>query len=300
MTTREKTELQQRLMSAEGLAARLSKYTGPFGDGGFSHHVAELRERLQATQESKAKAAHVELTFQGPPVQGEEGIRAGFAAKAVDLFQKAVTAFSEGNGSSDLFITAPARGSFGFVLEELTQSDLYESPLSATVDRVSELIGRIAGSRDTAAVDDLDPKQVGALQGLMEALGKAGVRTKIHSDKSSANVDSEGALWAATFMDRVQTEESELHLPGFLNGVLPTKRRFEFRNADGRVITGQLAPDADVEQLQRWVQRSCTAVMAVTVIHYPSGKTRTFQRLRSVVVPGDVETLALAEQDEPG
>ena len=92
--------------------------------------AAELVD-LEAPQREKAS---VDLTFAGGPVlHDQQGIRASFASKALALFEESVAAVAAALSQSTevrrsgpipnrqentLFVTAVARGSFGFRLEE--------------------------------------------------------------------------------------------------------------------------------------------------------------------------------------
>lgn len=273
--------LKQQLASARSLAEHSS---GAFGDGGLSHHIGQLERELESMQAHVSKAARVTLTFRGPKVVGQQGIDASFGSDAVHAFQKLISAFSP-NAPARLFITGPARGSFGFVLEELGQQQLLgDSSVSSTVEAVTATFEKLVKRREETAMDDLDSGQVSALKAFLKVLVTSGSYAHVASDSSESRISPDDATWMTELAEQIGVTTTTAVFVGTLSGTLPNGRRFEFVPAeDPRVISGVIdtALDIDVDVKPFW-DRHCVAVIEKTVTEYPSGYTRTKFTLKSV------------------
>lgn len=295
-TERERKELAQQVGAAELLRADIPP--GPLGDGGLGAHIAELREQLARSGEPSKAGARVEVTFSGPPVLGQVGIRADFTALATSRFQRLVNGFSLAGADSSLFITAPARGSYGFVFEELGQQPLAESPLADAIDAMNSTLRGVGRERSARALDNLEPRQVKPLIAFLKVLSRAKVRVRIASRTQDTVLEAGDADWALETANQIRTTVTTEEVAGSLEGVLPTSRKFEFKPSTGPGFGGVVAPTLDIEKtVQPWVTRACTATFTKTVTEYPSGYTRTTRRLDAVAAEPTAEAGAGPEHE---
>lgn len=141
----------QRIQSAGGIAAI-----------GMNRRRAELEAEQRSLTTTIARLAAGELTFAGDPVVGSQALLADFAAPALQAFEKAVIALAAarerplasrarlpGRAQNQLFVTAIAHGSFGFVLEELDEDAGQQGTLDFEIDEPSPLA---AAMRDAQAI----------------------------------------------------------------------------------------------------------------------------------------------------
>lgn len=233
----------------------------------------ELRDLIAGfAGEPDETTASAILFFGGHPVSGMLGIESEFAGAAVTKFQDLVAkvmAQEAGalgqrgvvphKGASTLHITNVARGSFGFVLEEVSpQGQLVDTPLKAAVDETVELLdafGEVDEAQFQAAVETIDQRVLGTAREFFDLMRQGGATFRLVAGLSDHSFGAEAVARAAERATTTTVEDAEQRVLGQLAGVLPEAHQFEFRVADDRgVIRGKvdraLTPDA-LTQLNR-------------------------------------------------
>lgn len=142
----------------------------------------ELETEIQTLLESKVSEASIAMFFRGGPVIGSRGISAEFAGKTLSVFQEMVTrqfaktqlgALGERGpipmkDVTTLMLTGIAQGSFGFLLEEISeQPHLLDTALKETIEQVVHIINAAGAVEDmdfNNAAEDLDPRTLMALK----------------------------------------------------------------------------------------------------------------------------------------
>ena len=192
--------LRADLAAVEALLKQRSEIEDPIGWFQFNQRKAELESKIAELQTSEVQSAAVALYFGGRPVIELRGIFADFGSKAVAAFQSIVsTWFAALEGPlgergpvpqrerSALMITEVARGSFGFVLEEIESSSAPELPVTSLKDVVDEVCGLIHSLADPAESDEdeldrlpeaLDKRVLGDLQAFFRHLHDSGATLK--------------------------------------------------------------------------------------------------------------------------
>lgn len=259
------------------------------GEIQLEHRLSKLANKLKELKNNTAldNSASVALFFGGKPVLGSKGISADFAGTALEQFQNLISktfAKSEAGqlGSrgkipfkahSELMVTGLARGSFGFVLDEMSdQVESESSELTHVIDKATHLL------RDTAAQDDA------VFEGLIEELD---ARTLLALKEMFANLDTNEATLrvvegdldilldsSAIHRGKIRTEatlieEKTTEVAGVLEGLLPEHRKFEIRDDSGQLIYGSATKDA-VDQFEKAsksvIGKRCLASVTVKTV----------------------------------
>lgn len=160
------------------------------GEMQLEHRIAELSNKLNSLKEEafSDNSASVALFFGGQPVLGSKGIAAEFAGTALEQFQNLIAKIFANNevgdlgerglvpfkANSELMVTGLARGSFGFVLDEMSdQVQLEPSQLSHVIDKATLLLRDSAAQDDAvfeSILEDLEPRTLVALRDLFKNL----------------------------------------------------------------------------------------------------------------------------------
>lgn len=266
----EKGTLEHAVQTVSGILERAS----------FEYRLDEVIEEIAGLETTQDRAtAQIKLVFYGAPVVEAVGIEAGFAADALaayqDLIAKAAVPANIMQASGPirasrlarLHVTDLIRGSFGFELRDLAPVD--GSALSATVEESARLI-EAAGSNDDEFVDTIvsyHPRVQQALATFFKTISDADATFQLATNESIAEFPKEkiaaaSARLARNIRQEEDTEEEEL---GFLLGVLPHSRQFEFGEPkSSETWKGRVAREADVDEIARFANTEVLAKFRVS------------------------------------
>lgn len=298
---------QADLAAVESLLARRSRQADPVGWLQFSKRKETLERQISELQTQVATGASLALFFGGLPVFGSRGIKADFGAKAIEQFQDVVTKrFAEFQGpigtrgplkqadQADLMITDIARGSFGFVLEELNQDHLVESPLKHVVDDVIDLIYQTSAPDEGAFdsfVEAVDPRVLASLRSFFQILDGEGASMRIVEDQREFSLPREAIARARSRTDTIEISETEEPFEGKLY-LLPEGRKFELHLLDGSSIRGSVAVEflkvllGDGTEVPGGILGiEHTVVVRVRTVKMPNAPTKYVYRLLSLADP---------------
>lgn len=226
---------------------------------------ANLQQALADVGDAvEAATASVALFFGGRPVIGSKAIDSRFGTAAVSAFQDLVAKIqtqSDGGlgkrgplpdiGEKSLHITDVARGSFGFILEEIVdQASLVESPLKSAVDAASDLLQSFAhGSEEkfeeeVAAYDD---RVLAAAASFVGTLRNFGATARVVANETEFRLSTEAVELAAARAKTTTLIEDEAWIIGTLSGALPESHMFEFKANDESVGTFRGKVDKSVD-----------------------------------------------------
>jgi hypothetical protein len=237
------------------------------GEMQLEHRITELTSKLESLKEESLidNGASVALFFGGQPVLGSKGIAAEFAGQALEQFQNLISkvfANSEVGGlggrgkvpfkaNSELMVTGLARGSFGFVLDEMSdQVQLESSQLTHVIDKTAHLL------RDSAAHDDavfeslleeLEPRTLIALRDLFTNLDSSKATIRVVEKELDFTLDTASIHRARVRIEATSIEEVTTEIEGTLVGFLPEHRKFELADNSGKLFYGSATEEA-VEQ----------------------------------------------------
>ena len=195
-----------RKLERDFVSADLAAVTGLLAQLGDEDVMARMglelrRDELQQTiahldEAGIEPAASAALFFGGGPVVGSRGIETEFAGSAISKFQdivaKVLARESGGLGqrgvvpnkaASTLHITNIVRGSFGFLLEEVSpQPSLMETSLKTAMDETSRLL-RALGEPDEeqfrTVAETIDQRTLGTAREFFELMRQSGATLRL-------------------------------------------------------------------------------------------------------------------------
>jgi hypothetical protein len=292
---------RSELSSVEELLQQAISYGDPVGELQFKYKKSELESELKDLLSQEEMSASVALFFGGKPVFGSRGINADFAGKALSDFQDIIFKFfaslefgqlgSRGKTAftrnSQLMITQVAKGSFGFILDELSeQLTLTESSLKVTVEKAVKLIEDSAAQDQTNFDDslkDLDHRTLVSLKNFFIDLDKNDATIRLVEGEKDFQLDEQAIKRARNRTENTSIDESTSILTGELLGLLPEHKRFEFKVSDGKTIIGTCSSEA-AETYQERINsvapiKNCEIEVVIRKIKPINRQERTIYRL---------------------
>lgn len=252
-----------------------------------------IEDRLEALDEELAQLpavarqpARARLTFDGKPVIGTHGVFADFGMKAVGRFSDAIATVAAsltaplapmgpipGREQNQMLITNVALGSFGFELEELDQGRFAfddKTPVALALERTQRLLEGSAGADDEVLADaaaELDQRALDKVRSFVEALADSEAVCSLHVGEHAFRFTDPGQVRRS--LERLSADnlrESEEVREGVFEGVLPTRRTFEFR-AGGEVLMGKIGPAvADAHEINAHLNNPAQVRLLVTQV----------------------------------
>ena len=248
--------LKAELSTITSLLGERTEQDDPIGWYQLSIRKGELEKELSAVEETNEPEAKVGLFFGGRPVYGSKGILAKFAGKALDEYQDLISMryASQTTGSlgsagriplqehSQLMITDVARGSFGFILEEIAENhSLIDTPLKAVSEEIAELVYRISLSEDDffdTMVDAMDDRLLTSLKSFFKVLDDNGATLRIVEGIKEYQLDREDVQRARLRTEVMEISEDKKEAIGRLY-FMPAAKKFELHVSDSdEVIKG--------------------------------------------------------------
>jgi len=260
---------------------------------------AEISE-LERDQETKASVA---LFFGGRPVFGSRGVSADFAGRALDGFQEIISKVyanlelgrmgSRGRvplaGKTNLMITEVAKGSFGFVLDELNdQMEMADTALKKVVDDVAiilEKTGAIEDSSFEEVLEEIDDRTLISLKDFFKNLEKSEATLRVVEGSKEFVLDDDSVKRGKIRTESTFIDENEEVMEGVFIGFLPEHKKFEFKLNSGEVIWGTATKDVaesyanSVEKGLSIINKKWRAKFDVRVVKPLNRPTKTLYRL---------------------
>ena len=245
-----------------------ARQSGDFvGEMQLEHRISELSGKLESLKENTVSdnSASVALFFGGQPVLGSRGIAAEFAGTALEQFQNLIAKIFANNevgdlgergkvpfkANSELMVTGLARGSFGFVLDEMSdQVQLESSQLSHVIDKAALLLRDSAAQDDAvfeSILDELEPRTLIALRDLFSNLDSRKATIRVVEKELDFTLDGPSIHRARIRTEATSIEESTTEIEGKLVGFLPEHRKFELADRTGKIFYRSATKEA-VEQ----------------------------------------------------
>jgi hypothetical protein len=262
--------LSSEITTVKGLLASARQYDDIVGELQLEHRIEKLTRKFEMLKENSPKdnSASVALFFGGKPVLGSKGIAAEFAGTALEQFQNLIAKTFATNevgelgargkipfkAQSELMVTGLARGSFGFVLDEMSeQIEMESSELTHIIDKATHLL------RDTAAQDeavfeslleDLDPRTLLALRDFFSNLDSNKATLRVVEKDLDIILDNSAIHRGKIRTEATSIEEKTTEIEGVLVGFLPEHKKFEIRDELGNIIYGSATTEA-VDQFEK-------------------------------------------------
>lgn len=268
--------IRAELSSINKLIEEAEQYGDFVGASQFKYRQSELEKELNESSYKNKYTASVALFFSGKPVYGSRGINADFAGKALDSFQEIVSkifslteigtqskrgpvAFSK---SSKLAITGVAQGSFGFLLDEITeQQSLIKTELRHVIENVTELLDKTVSPDESEfeeATEKLDKRALLAFSKFFKNLDSNGAKLKLVEGNSEHFFDSESIRIARNRIENTSIEEKVDTIEAEMFGFLPDSRKFELK-IENKIIFG-LASKVALESFEKFMVDDSTVL----------------------------------------
>lgn len=281
--------LSSEITTVRELLLSACKYGDFIGEMQLEHRLLKLTKKLEHLKEDSIgdNSASVALFFGGQPVLGSKGIAAEFAGLALGQFQNLIEKVFANNAASGLeerrrvsfgarsklMVTDLARGSFGFILDEMSlQTQIESSELSQIIGKATFLI------RDTAAQDeavfealleDLEPNTLIALKGFFSNLDSSKATIRVVEKDLDFTLDGASIQRAKIRTAATSIKEKTNEIEGTLVGFLPEHRKFELQDKTGKLFYGattQEAVDQFTQETETAVGRQCLARVIIKTV----------------------------------
>ncbi|MBU2539119.1 MAG: hypothetical protein KKH22_11845 [Proteobacteria bacterium] len=254
--------LSAELTSVKRLLEEAIQIGDPVGQIQYKERENSIIKELETIKGEFDTQANVAIYFGGKPVLGSRGISAEFASTAIEEFQNLISKVQAFNllgrigergrvpevANSNLMITEVTKGSFGFILEELTdQSPLFDSSLKNTVDLVSNIIAKTCDQNEEffeEILPQIDSRTLISLQKFLINLDNNDASLRIIENDMEFIIDEESAHRGRLRIESTVIEEDESLFEGVILGFLPEHRKFELKLLDGQILYGSVTIDA--------------------------------------------------------
>ena len=247
--------LQAELAGLGLLLDEAMDVSDPIGVLQYKQRRCEIEQEISSLLAGDRHAS-VAVYFGGKPVFGSRGIAADFAGRVLEHFQGIVSkefAKSELGSLGErgriplknlttLMVTGITHGSFGFLLEELTeQTEMFDTELKEMLPDTLKVIGS-AGSVDDREFEEnaenLDPRTLSALKDFFSDLDSFEATVRFVDDQHDLFLDDSAIDRAKARIEATQIDEDDTLMTGSLEGFLPEHRRFELRSPSRGLIYG--------------------------------------------------------------
>lgn len=248
--------LKAELNAVETLLQEAIENGDPVGELQFGQRREMLAQKINELEKNVQTTANVALYFGGKPVLGSRGITADFAGNVLEEFQDLISKLFASNEYGDLgkrgkipmkdntqlMITEIAKGSFGFILEELSdQYELAETSLKQIVNEVSKIIYKSSQEDESEfeqLLEKLDGRTFLSLRDFFINLDNSEATLRLVEDINEYNLGSIEIHRARIRTESAKIDEESIEIVGTLVGFLPEHRKFELKIEDKEVIYG--------------------------------------------------------------
>lgn len=270
------------LAEKEELSERIKNPKNPFALASLGPRLAQVESELAELgqmDEKPVRLARTKLLFRGRPVFGQKGVQADFGLEAAEDFQRAIhrrgASLAKANSKGKLpppppmAIVGVARGSFGFVMEEvLPEGGILQGPshTAQAIQDVQEVVdlARLGSEQEfIEKMKTLDGGTAQALRDFLETVDSAGATFRVWTSEKDAYLDAKEIAAASHWVQRTNLAEDEIDLLGSLAGLFTLSRKFEFQPEGRKVIHGHLDLGIDTHELASWIEKRCVATFRV-------------------------------------
>ena len=298
--------LSAELSKLESLLSDAEKFDDIVGKLQLKYRIDEIQKEIASYKEGGPKAS-VALFFSGRPVLGSRAINADFSSAILKSFQDIVSkvnaTFTIGDmgtrgrvpnaNSSNLMITDVAKGSFGFVLEEVSdQEEAIDTTLKLVIDKVTRYltgIGSLSDEEYEAILEKLDGRTLISIKDFFVTLDQNNALLRLVEGENEYQFDEGFISRARTRSESISIDEDEPSFTGRIVGILPNHRKFELEIAGGKQIYGSIGPTAlkQIDEMRKndesIVDQKWTVKMNVRVVKPLNHNERSFYTLVELI-----------------
>ena len=259
--------LQADLAALNALLQSARDVDDPVAEYQLEQRKSRIESELRLLVTKPENKASVALFFGGKPVIGSRAISVDFAGHMLENFQNLVARkFASAEigvlgcrgpipmrQSADLMITSLTKGSFGFVLDELSdQEELYSTALKVMVEELVQTLEKVASSNEMdfeEVTEQLDPRMLISLKEFFLTLDSAEATVRLVDDVADVSLDQIAVHRARLRTEATSIDESYITIEGVLIGFLPEHRKFEMQ-VEGFTLYGSVSKEATDQYCQ--------------------------------------------------
>ena len=254
--------LRSEINETVALIEESEKYGDSLGVAQLEIKLKELEDKLSDIIKEDNPFANIAFFFGGKPVFGSKGINARFSASFLyhfqDLFAKVFSIVNEENlgqrgpipniDKSNLMVTEVTRGSFGFILEELSdQKQIFNTKSKEILERAIKIIQSTISENETdfeEILNEIDERTLISLRKIFDDLYKNDAVVRIVEDEKDFTIDEISIKRGKQRSEQTSIEEEPELLPGIIVGFLPHHKKFELLLESGEQIYGSVINEA--------------------------------------------------------
>lgn len=261
MTRKEYDTIVSEITQIESLLKEIPSYN-IIERKGLEFRVQQLSKKIENIIPDNLRNSAI-MTFRGSPVVGSYGILADFATKVTGAFTEAIAAVSASlddnlrymgpipnKDRNQLLITNIAKGSFGFEFEipKAEEETLFveSSNTEIALEKIQELFNATMLENDdilTEIVEEIHPRAVSRIVDFLDIMydnnSWCSLSFKEHSFRF---LDLHQVQNSIRKLSQDNISEREESFTGEFQGILPSRRTFEFLASDG-IIIGKIGSD---------------------------------------------------------
>ncbi len=260
------------------------------------NRISDLESRLSSDPLDTRVPKKAKLTFRGKPVVGSYGIYAEFGARVMGAFSETVAIVSASiTGAltslvgpvpnrihNQLLITGPARGSFGFEIEEHVAPDVLvdvNGPVSDALDRVLSVMKASTSSDEDLAdsLQGLHQRAIDSIRSFLENVDNGEALCALEIDNEVFRFQDYSQLKnSIQRLSHDNVVETQVTFNGKIIGVLPRRRTFEYQisNDPVEVISGKIGLEIEDATVLLKDYLEIDAVITVTQSTVGNGRPR--------------------------
>ena len=292
-------EYNPRIDRLQGQLAAVEQMLEHAGDplmrASLTNRVAYLQQQIAAAEEAPTEVARLDVWFSGRAVYGSQGISTVFMKDTmqalVGMIQSStrdkVRRLKEEHRKATMpkgqfYVTALTHGSFGYELAyKDEQGSLFDDPaivesIHSTMDVIQQ--ATTTGLDVDALIQEQPIRMVSNLKDLFTALKKQGSTLRMESGSTAFALDSghvERGFDNICLSDITEKEEEVLAV---FKGALMESGKFEYTDADGKLVRGNISEDLSGEQIaelnRRYSGVECRLHIVRRIVSYNSGRKK--------------------------
>jgi hypothetical protein len=210
----------------------------------LNSRLEEVENKLKrVNKDFLHSSSKLKITFRGAPVLGTTGISSIFGTNAIKALTDAINSILKSlnlgkSENANLMITDIAKGSFGFVLEDIGNQSFSLLPeddksTNIAINKFQEILGFASNSDSSELIEniiELDLNSINKIKDFVEILDKNKAVCAINFNKHSFSFKNNNQVKTAlSHLDIAKKSDIDEILNIMFLGVLPNKRKCEFK-----------------------------------------------------------------------
>lgn len=272
----------------------------------LKNRIAELEANINSVEDNASPATKVSLWFSGDATMGSLGLKGSFMRDTISSVEgmiKSATTYKIRTCQSqkrpkkpqgNFFVTALTNGSFGYELSYIEDGAIFGDPL------VSESIGDVISLIEETSEKDANMEEMierypirllSHLKDFYSVIKKNNSFLKVESGTLGLELDNiHTSIGYENLCSSNILEQADV-INGIFQGAFVESGRFEYTDADGKLLHGAFSEDTDVdtitEMIKKYTHRGCRMNVIRHISSLSNGKKKE-----------QIELVSIEESDE--